>query len=204
MEHQPGRATDGFVRPSDLVALALVAEAASALAHHLLGLQYNAMLVMFVVTWVASAAKRLSDFRRGQSSADGQSGGVLPRVVVGSGLWAVLIFLLHKYPTSFIWTPRELPLAIHGLGVLLACLTVLRRPRQTANDGALPETHLPPRLAVDAQILALAMLLMSGSLVVGLMVSVWLVYLHGESRWRLWQPRPVEKRHDEPAMATSE
>lgn len=168
-------------RLTDAIVLALVATACSAWAYYLMGVRHRGLLVMFVVTWLASAAKRFSDFRRGVYSplkAYGPSGNAVPTILVGTCPWIVLVFLYKAYPASFIWMSGSLPVWLNLIGVALALVT-LARPRTLSFNGEFALSNLVvPRLTVHAQLLALALLLMSGSLVIALVLGIWLVMLH--------------------------
>jgi len=175
-------------RPNDVIALALVATACSAWAYHLMGLRDQWLLVIFVVTWLASAAKRVSDLRRGVYSplkAYGQTGNALPALIAGIGSWMVLVVLYNVHPASFVWMSGSLPVWLNVIGVALAVIS-LARPHLLSFNGEPDSAGLfVPPLTVHAQILALAMLLMSGSLVIGLVLGVWLLMLH----WTAQRPK---------------
>ena len=69
MEYRLGDARTRFVRPTEAIALALAVAVCSELAANLIGIRNRALLVMFVITWLASAARRLSELRRGEHAA---------------------------------------------------------------------------------------------------------------------------------------
>jgi hypothetical protein len=166
----------------DLIVLALVATLCMAWAYHLLGVRHQGLLVIFVVTWLASAAKRFSDFRRGVYSplkAYGKSGSTMPTIVAGTCPWIVLVFFYKAYPASFVWTSGSLPVWLNLIGVALAVVTLARPGVVSINGESNSSSLFVPQLTVRAQILALAMLLMSGSLVIVLVLSVWLLMLQG-------------------------
>jgi len=172
-------------RLTDAIVLALVATACTAWAYHLMGVRHRGLLVIFVVTWLASAAKRFSDFRRGVYSplkAYGQTGSAMPTIIAGTCPWIVLVFLYKAYPASFVWMSGSLPVWLNLIGVALA-LIALARPRVLSFNGEPDSSSLfVPPLTIHARILALAMLLMSGSLVIGLVLSVWLLMLHATAQ----------------------
>ena len=169
-------------RPTDLIALALVVTACTARAHHLLGVRDQWLLVIFVVTWLASAVKRLVDFRRGVYSplnAHGQPGRAIPVVIASTGLWIALGFSYMAYPGSFVWMSGSLPVWLKVMGVALAVIALVRPPVLSFDNELHSSGLFVPPFTVHAQIVTLAMLLMSGSLVIGLVTSVWLLMLYG-------------------------
>lgn len=171
----------------EVIVLALIATACMAWASQLIGVRHRGLLVMFVVTWLASAAKRLSDFRRGAYSplkAYGPSGNAIPTLIAGTCPWIVLAFLYKAYPASFLWTSESLPVWLNLIGVALALITLAGPGVRSIKCEPDSSSLVVPPLTVHAQILALAMLLMSGSLVIGLVLSVWLLMLHKTAQRR--------------------
>lgn len=181
MEYRLGDARTRFVRPTEAIALALAVAVCSELAANLIGIRNRALLVMFVITWLASAARRLSEFRRGEHAAlkaYGETGSPRPAIIVGTGPWLGLVLLYGAYPTSSIWVSGRLPVWLTAIGVGLALMAVMW-PDAPASAHETNSSHLMPRLTLHAHIVTLAMLLMSGSLVIGLVFGIWLVIVCG-------------------------
>ncbi len=182
MEYRLRDASTRFVRPTEAIALALAVAVCSELASKLMGIRNRALLVMFVITWLASAAKRLSEFRRGKHAAlkaYGETGSPKPAIIVGTGPWLGLVLLYGAYPTSSIWVSGRLPVWLTAIGVGLAVMAVMWPDAPASAHETNPSHLFMPRLTLHAHIVTLAMLLMSGSLVIGLVFGLWLVILCG-------------------------
>ena len=164
------------------VALALFVSKGLAISERLIGVQNRSILVIFAVVWLTSAASRLLEFWRGKTfalAAHAKGARTVTALIAGTGSWYVLFFSRKLYPESLIWTPASLPLWVNVIGIALALAAVIRPPvRTTAGQTDTPNA-LIPQLTVRTEILMIAMLLITGSLVIVLMVGLWLVLLLG-------------------------
>jgi hypothetical protein len=176
-----------FVRLSDAMALAIVlalfVSRGLVLSERLLGVRNGPLLVIVAVVWLTSAARQLSEYRRGKHSAVGtypEGRRAVAALVAGTGSWYVLFFAYKYYPDSFFWMPARLPLWVNIAGVALAIFAVISPGKVRAQDQSNGfNSPLIPQLTVQTEILMIAMLLMTGSLVIALMVGLWLFMLLG-------------------------
>jgi hypothetical protein len=162
----------------ELIALFLAVHAATALAYKVIGIRNKAVLLMFVITWLASGAKRFSEIRLGTHAclhATARTGKDLLVILAGAGPWVALGFLQRLRPTWPVWgISAELPMWLTAIGVVLGVIAVVQQRAPTSSEDSSASRGLMPQLTGQTQILALAILLMSGSLVVGLIVGIWL------------------------------
>jgi hypothetical protein len=167
------RATDAIALA---VALALFVSKGLAVSERLIGVRNRPILVLFAVVWLTSAAKRLSEYRRGEREAYAKGVNAISALIAGTGSWYLLFFAYKLSPDSTIWTPAGFPLWVNVTGIALAIIAVIRPPALATlqPDGS---NALLPRLSVQTEIFMIAMLLMTGSLVIALMIGLWLIML---------------------------
>jgi hypothetical protein len=141
-----------------------------------MGVQNSVLLVVFVVAWLAPAARRLSEFRRGQYSplkVQRNGHAVWLTLVAGTGPWALLMAGYKLFPAAPLWIPSTLPIWVSVVGVALALVTVAWSPSAEYTRAANSSLFVP-RLTRYPQVLTLALLLISGSLVIGIVFLCWL------------------------------
>src|SRR5262245_45847929 len=86
------------------------------------------VLVILTVAWVASAVRRVSDFRQGRCRAvridrsDRVSMGLL--LAFGTAPWFALEVLRNGYPDSVLWTRLEVSPGFTVIGIIAAVTTV--------------------------------------------------------------------------------
>ncbi len=167
----------GTLCPTDVFVLAFVTWGAAAGSGGL-GIQANAIVVVFTMVWVTAAVTRLTEFRRGRRPAV-KLGRSDPRataiVLAGTAPWLLLGLLQHTYPTSAIWVPFEVPSLLRALGVALAIVAVaepfFRSIRKQSPD---PHSAAEYRFSIAVLIRSAAILLLSGSPVFTLFCGLWL------------------------------
>ncbi len=158
---------------TDVIALALITTCMTTISFDVLGLREHVPVVLFLVTWLCGAARRISGFRQGRRPALKLRGLTL---AAGTAPWLGLGWLHFAYSTSSIWIPLEMPPLLFGLGILLAIATLadpfIGRARERAGHAAAP---VPLQWTTEALVPMMAIFLLSGSLVIGLFSAVWLV-----------------------------
>jgi hypothetical protein len=173
--------TERFLLPTDVIALALITSYMTMVSVKLLGLQEHLPIVIFVVTWLSGAVSRVSQFRQGRRPAlkAGSDGGRAMALTLAAGTapWLGLGWLQFAYPDSPIWRPVQISGPMYAIGLLLAVATValpfIRRAR-LATVCAAPAASQ----GITATLVPMAAIfLLSGSLVIALSSTIWLVAL---------------------------
>ena len=147
--------------------LAVIVGGVTAISYQLLGLRGDALIVILIVTWLSGAIRRLSEFRHGRRpplTVGPHDVRGMALIVAGIGGWFVMGWLRVVYPASPIWTPLAVPAPLYALAILLAIATLAEPFVQRARDQRY--NSLIPMAAIC---------LLSGSPVIALFSSFWLV-----------------------------
>lgn len=166
--------------PTEMLALFLAVHATTALSYRIIGIRNKALLLLFVIVWLAPTAKRLSEARRGTSAMPKVASGTIREVLVilaGAGPWLLLGISYRLHPTWPVWVSGQLPVWLRGVGVVIGVVAVLVQYGSKTTVGVSLSKVLMPRFTTAAQLLTLSLLLMSASLVLGLIVAMWLAAL---------------------------
>ena len=161
------------------------------------GVHDKRLLAVFAVTWLASAAKRVADFRRGHHQplrigAETQRASAVT-LMLGVTPWILISLIYLVSPTLFLWSPLELPSWLKVVGLALAVTTIIRHPFRASEAATVAVSSNPflPAMTPDTAALTLAIFLTSGSLVIAMMTCLWVAALCGtslQSWYRVAQP----------------
>lgn len=166
------------VHPADGIAIGVIAYGVTAGVNTSLEVADHVLVFFFVLTWLAAAARRVTDFRHGRCPAYRvHSTNIFPVIgllVVGTAPWFAMSYLRGVLPDSRLWTPIQLPMSAAGLGVVLAIVTLgLPLVGRASSERRGPAFG---GVSVESMALSAALFLLSGSLVIGTLAALWLAF----------------------------
>ncbi len=141
------------------------------------GLRVGWTTIVLAVVWLAMAVDRVIASRRHSRSATIQTPAQAGIAAMGVAPWLLVPVLAHSYPQSALWRPLPLAPWTITAGIVLGIAVTLVRPlvksRRRAEMARAPLAL--PDATVDAQLVAVSMLLTSASPFIAVLVGLWLV-----------------------------
>ena len=158
---------------AELIVMFLIAHASVELSSRVLGIGNPIIASVFSIVWLGPVAARLSDLRRGHylrwNICATRRFETAAMLIGGATPWAILQALHDTHPSWIAPQSVDLPLWVRICGAALGIYVIAAENRRAkTNQDASPRAGPLPSATVKSQARIVAMLMMSGSVFIGL------------------------------------